>query len=102
MRLDKLDYALLDGQCLPQLAIKCIKTEGATPHLDANGAMHRDLVELTVQKVANLAYAMMPPNRVRVTEKQVRLMLLEALKTGALDRPRMPATLLDALEPPSS
>jgi len=100
-RLDKLDYALIDEQLLFAPAIKCAKSEGITPHLSANSVMHRDLMELTVQKVASLAQIIMPLERVRVTEKELRHMLLEALKDGVLDRARMARELLMDLEPSS-
>ena len=101
-RLDKLDYALLDEQLLPQLAINCIRSDGRTPHAGANGAMHRDLTELTVQKVASLAEAMMPLERVRVPENNIKLMLIDAIKSSVLDRHRIATKLRTSLEPPES
>jgi hypothetical protein len=97
-RLDKLDYTLLDEARLIPIQIKCERSEGITPHVTANGAMHRDLKELTVQKIAQLAKEMMPLTRVRVPETEVRGLLLEALKNGALDRGRIQAKLLSELE----
>jgi hypothetical protein len=98
-RLDKLDYALFDEQVLRALVIRCIKSEGATAHITANGAMHRDLTELTVEKIVSLAQVMMPLERVRVTETQIKFLLLQALQSGALDRGRMAPKLLADLEP---
>jgi hypothetical protein len=60
--------------------------------------MHRDLVELTVQKVASLAQVMMPLDHIRVTERQIRRMLLDAIQAGVLDRARILPKLLNDLE----
>jgi len=98
MRLDKLDYTLFDEEALGALGIPCIKTDGDSPQLAANGTLHRDLVQLTVQNVAKLAHMMMPLERVRVPEKQVRLMLVAALKDGLLDRSRISEGLLSQLD----
>jgi hypothetical protein len=97
-RLDKLDYTVFDEQLLPALEIKCAKSEGRTPYSSANIAMHRDLVELTVQKVASLAQVMMPLDHIRVTERQIRRMLLDAIQAGVLDRARILPKLLNDLE----
>jgi hypothetical protein len=97
-RLDKLDYTLLDEAVLPAIPIKCVRSEGITPHLAANAAMHRDLVEITVQKLAHLAHEMMTLERVRVTQRQVGVLLREALQSGAIDRTRIEPNLLMELE----
>jgi len=97
-RLDKVDYTILDEAILVPISIKCVRSEAGTPHVAANAA-HRDLIELTVKKLAHLAHEMMPLDRVRVTERQVRSLLMEALASGALDRSRMKPDLLRDLEP---
>jgi hypothetical protein len=99
-RLDKLDYALLDEAILSAIPIKCVGSEGNTPHHTANTTMHRDLIELTAQKVVHLAREMMPLTLVRVPQKQVKHLLLDALQSGALDRTRIEADLLSELETP--
>jgi hypothetical protein len=100
--LDKLDYALFDEQVLPALAIEYVKSEGDSPYLAAKSTKHRDLIRLTVRKVARLAEEMMPLERVRVSEKEIKLKLLEALRGGMLDRARIKQKLLADLEPPRS
>jgi hypothetical protein len=101
-RLDKLDYTLLDEGILPAIPIKCVRSEGTSPHPAANATMHRDLVELTVRKVAHLAHQMMPLERVRVTQRQVEALLREALQNGAIDRTRVEPKLLNELESTSA
>jgi len=98
-RLDKLDYALFDEDILPAIQIKCTKSEGETPHVIANKVMHRDLVELTAQKVAHLARALMPPTEhVRVSERSLQRLLQNALRDGSLDRSRVVDSMLAELE----
>ena len=98
-RLDKLDYTLLDETLLPSMSIKCVRSDGKSPHAIANDSMHRDLVELTVQKVAQLAYEMMPLARKRVTQTEVRKLLTDELQKGTLNPQKMDSTLLRQLTP---
>jgi hypothetical protein len=99
-RLDKLDYALIDEAILPEIAIRCVRSEGNSPNITANGSAHRDLTELTVQNVSQLARRIMPLEKQRVTEARVKRLLLDALERGVLDRNRMDPKLLSELEPP--
>jgi hypothetical protein len=96
--LSKVDYALLDESDLRSIAISCIRSEGGTPYTQAN-AVHCDLIELTVSKVARLAHAIMPLKRVRVPEKRIKVLLQDALADGMLDRGRMNSKFLSELEP---
>jgi hypothetical protein len=97
-RLDKLDYTLLDETILPAIPIRCLRSDGSSPHLIASTTMHRDLVELTVKKIAHLAHEMMTLERIRVTRRQVELLLREALQSRALDRASIKPTLLSEIE----
>jgi hypothetical protein len=97
-RLDKLDYTLLDEALLAELSIKHTRAEGKTPHAYANQQSHTDLIELTVQKISQLAHRMMPLKRERVSEKHVTRVLVEALQNGALERTRIKEKLLSQLE----
>jgi hypothetical protein len=45
---------------------------------------------------------MMPLNRVRIPEKRIKTLLVDALRSGALDRGRIQAKLLAELEPKAS
>lgn len=101
-RLDKLDYTLVDEAILPPIAMEWVKSEANTPHPLANASAHRDLIRLTVQKVARLAHEMMPLERVRVSERQIKRILVEALDSGVLDRARMKPGLLSEVQSTSS
>src|SRR5687768_15193465 len=93
-QLDKLDYTLVEQQLLPPISITVAVVEANTPHATAN-ANHRDLVELTVDKVAALARVMMPLTRVRIPQTRVKELLTAALSEGRLDRTKMKAELLE-------
>jgi hypothetical protein len=97
-RLDKLDYTLLDEATLQAIPITCIRSDGKTPHSSANKSIHRDLTELTVQKIGRLSLEMMPLRRMRVPQKEIKRLLQESLKTGALDRNLIGPKLLIELE----
>lgn len=97
-RLDKLDYAIFDETVLSPLGIRCTKSDGNSPHQSANVTMHRDLTELTVEKVAGLAAVMMPLERVRVSQSKIKCMLLSAINGNVLEKTRIPKTLLAQLE----
>lgn len=100
-RVDKLDYTLVDESVLPRILIDAAQSDASTPYVSANAA-HWDLVELTVSKIVRLAQEVMLLDRVRVSERQVRALLMEALQTGALDRARMIPDLLAELEAAST
>ncbi len=97
-RLDKLDYTLIDEAVLQPLSVECVKSEAKTPHPLANTSAHRDLIKLTVRKIARLAHEMMQLPRVRVPEKQVKQLLVDALESGALERSKMKPDLLISLQ----
>lgn len=97
MRLDKLDYALFDEALLTAVSIKAVPTPGKSG-CPAADAAHRDLVQLTAAKVANLAREMMPATRVRLPEVEVTKMLTQALETGVLDRDKTNKDLLAKLD----
>jgi hypothetical protein len=97
-RLDKLDYTLVDESIISAIPIALSEADGASAHASANANLHRDLVELTVARVAKLAERMMPLERFRLSEKEVRKLLVEGLDSGQLDRGKMSAKLLEQLK----
>ena len=97
-RLDKIDYTLIDDSILPPIPIDSVRSDANTPYVSANPA-HMDLIQLSVNKIARLAHVMMPLHRIRVSEKQVKKLLMDALRNGYLDRDRIKPDLLSELEP---
>ena len=94
--LDKLDYTLLDEAIPTKISIKCRQSPANTPNQAAN-SLHRDLAELTVRKVVDLAHHMMPLRRERITARQVKELLMDALQKETLDRAKMKPKLLEEL-----
>ena len=95
--LDKLDYALIDEDIAKSIPIMVNPSEAATPYSTAN-RLHRSLCQLSVKKIAKLAEAIMALDKKRISEKQIKTMLVDALKSGALDRTRIDPKLLSQLE----
>lgn len=91
-RLDKLDYAIVAEAAVDAIPIVAVPVEGDTPHPTANRD-HRDLIELTARKVCRLAEEL-SPERARVSEKEVKTLLKEALGNGTIDRAMVKPTLL--------
>jgi hypothetical protein len=99
-RVDKFDYVLLDDEVVTGLGIQCVKTEGDSPHLDANSTWHFDLVELTATKVVGLAREMkrVEAEHRRMFPDDVREILRSALDGGALKRAKVKPELLAELD----
>jgi hypothetical protein len=73
----------------------CIFAKSA--YLGANDE-HRDLIELTADKLMYLAQNMALLERNRKSEKEVKELLIGAVKRGALDLSQVRPKLLEALE----
>jgi hypothetical protein len=99
-RVANLDYVLLEDEAVAALGIQCIKTDGDSPHQDANARWHCDLVELTATKVIRLAEEMKrhESEHKRLFPETVRSILLSALQAGALQRTAVTPKLLAELE----
>jgi hypothetical protein len=127
-RLDKLDYALVQEKVLigmsqqipesanslrgamcryfcsasmpstpPAAPIQWAQADANTPYLAANPA-HHNLVDLTARKLARLADAIMLVAHVRLSEKEVKQLLRDALNEGALDRGRVKPGLMKEID----
>lgn len=97
-RLDKLDYTIIDEQTVRAIPVTIAEVDGDSPHRTAN-SIHRNITELSAFKLTLLASEMMPLERFRLTERQVKDMLAAALREGRLDRGGLHDTLLAQLTP---
>ncbi len=99
-RIDKLDYVLLDDAALERLDITYVKSQGDSPHTDANVRWHCDLVGLTVAKVVELAREVKrcEPAHKRLPHTAVRAILKSALDGGMLERKVVEEALVSELE----
>lgn len=87
--LSNFDYALFDLQHLSDLNIRMQHTRGESPDEQAN-AWHRDLIELSASKIMQLAKIIMEEaERRRVSEKQIRRMIIRAVNADQIDRAQL-------------
>jgi hypothetical protein len=99
-RVDKLDYVVLDEEVFIALKIRCVPTQGVSPHVSANQKYHCDLVELTAAKVFALANEVKRAEAThqRLFPKNVKEILQRALEAKALERSVMEPELLAELD----
>lgn len=91
-----LDYAVFDHIQLIETRLSICQQEGETPDLQVN-KLHYDLTNLTVGKLVQLARVISTSNHVRVTRKQIKEGLKQAVTAGKLDESRVKSKLLDKL-----
>jgi hypothetical protein len=83
------DYALINVDLLLSVGIKIDTKEGLTPYLRAN-QWHRDLVELTTNKLFKLAEVMaIHSTRERVSEKTVLNLIRAAVQNEKIDKTKL-------------
>jgi len=80
-----IDYALFNIDLISESDIKVETKEGLTPYAKANPS-HRDLVELTTNKLFKLAKLIfVHSTRERVKEKEVLNLIKNAVNNGQID-----------------
>lgn len=95
---DKFDYVLIDQTLLGALSITIKATHGKTPDTEGNRLWHRDLVELTGDKLIRLVHLVRNQGEMgRLLDKKIAELLREALRVGQLDRARVDERLLRSL-----
>jgi hypothetical protein len=95
--LSAIDYALIDTLILEEIGIKNVSNLGGTPD-DIVNNLHRDLIELTLGKLNNLAQAIQSKAMIeRESEKNIKKRLADGVLSGELDKVRMKITMLDSL-----
>jgi hypothetical protein len=81
-----LDYALLDEAHLARLGIRTEGNPGESPDREANLQWHRELVELSVSKIASLSSAILEHGeRSRRMDRSIATLLLQSVAAGHLD-----------------
>lgn len=92
-----LDYALFDLKLVEDIGIKVEINEGATPYDKAN-RWHRDLVELSANKLIKLAEIILTKShKERVLEKKILNLIKEAVKDGEIDRTKLKENIVKKL-----
>lgn len=87
-RFSHCDYVLIDINLVTNIGIKYEENEGKTPYIVAN-QWHRDLIELTVDKIFDLAKVIEPLEKGRFLEKFVRNLVKEAYENGQIDETKL-------------
>ncbi len=83
------DYVLLNVDLLLNVDIKIEPKEGLTPYSRAN-QWHRDLVELTTNKLFKLAEAIFAcSDKNRIAEKKVLNLIKDAVQNGQIDTTKL-------------
>jgi hypothetical protein len=87
---DKFDYVILDEDSIRGLGITIKKTDGDSADPAANANWHRDLVELTWDKLIALIRMIQSEGEFcRVLERRVGELVGEGVRSGVLDRSRV-------------
>ena len=80
------DYTIFDISLLEILSIKLKVNEGNTLYKKAN-CWHRDLVELTINKVVKLAESLLEDaEKVRISERKIENLIQVAVNNNQIDR----------------
>lgn len=95
---DKLDYVLFEDRVLDELEIRTQQQPGITPDPQVN-RWHINLVELSAQKVVDLARAILRYGTTsRVLKKTVQKMIEDGVLEGRIDRARLRNKILARIE----
>jgi hypothetical protein len=87
--ISNLDYAIFDISLLESINIKLEVKEGNTLYDKAN-RWHRDLIELTVNKIVKLAESMLKNSSIeRVSEKKILNLIKGAVDNGQIDKEKL-------------
>ncbi len=95
---DKFEYALIENEALEQARIDKVKEPGNTPFSNANH-WHRDLVELTVNKISNLIDIVFNDiEKVRVPKKEVQEKIKKAVSRKSIDLNKLKDSMRQKIE----
>ena len=90
MKLDKLDYALIDPRTLDQLRIRITQEKGTSCDDDANTLWHQDLQNLSGAQLVELAVLMQTQAEFRrVHKKEVGQLIVASIRDGFIDPSRL-------------
>ena len=88
--ISNVDYALIPEELVVQLGIKLEHSKGDSADDIVNAQYHRDVVELSAQKLFELAKTLQEKaEKNRYSEKHILGLLVQGIRTGRLDRTRV-------------
>lgn len=86
MKLDKLDYALLDRTILDSLGVSLVNESGCSCDADANALWHQDIIGLSGSKLLELAFTLQAHAEfARVQKKAVGDLISTSVDNGFID-----------------
>jgi hypothetical protein len=84
-----LDYTIFDVNLLLDINIKIEINEGKTPYEKAN-RWHRDLIELTANKIVKLAESLLKhSSKERILEREILNLIKVAVSNGQIEREKL-------------
>ncbi len=87
--IDKLEYGLFDPAVVVDAGVTVQESPGNTP-LEIANSWHRDLVQLTIDKVCRLTKSMFENlEKRRILEDEIRTMIIEAIDREVLDSKKL-------------
>ena len=90
MKLDKLDYALIDRKILDSLGISLVKESGCSCDPDANALWHQDIIGLSGSKLLELAFTLQTHAEfTRTQKKTVGNLISTSIDSGFIDADRL-------------
>lgn len=93
------DYVLLDSEILEDLNISSAKTDGLSPHSQANAEWHINLINLTSKKVCMLAEKIMLYGIIeRVLPGVVTTLVTDEISNGSIDKNQMKESLREEID----
>lgn len=100
MKLDKIDYALIDRRVLGPLCIRFVKKKGDSFDRDANDLWHQDMEELSGSKLLDLACSLQAHAEFeRLHKNHVRHPINASIRQGFIDPNQLEDKLRNDLGP---
>lgn len=91
--LSNLDYVIFDVNLLSDINIKIEINEGKTPYEKAN-RWHRDLIELTANKIVKLAESLLKhSSKERILDKEILNLIKVAVSNGQIERGKLKTSI---------
>lgn len=100
-KVDKFDCAILEIEFLNKLNTKLVIHEGETPDKAANTSWHYNIVELSANKVLQIAELILKrAQKKRIQKKDVKRFIIDGVSQGYLDRSKLSQKIIEEIEAP--
>lgn len=94
--IDNLDYALFKQSIISKCNIQTEKSDAETPDREANISWHYNFIQLSAQKLVNLATMIIEENAEleRIPKQRITQMIKEAVESGYIDSGKLKSGIL--------